>query len=102
MKTQNEIRLESLKQIAYDSWVIFRHMNPENESFKDYIDLIDAYLGKMYHDFQFTPEWISAYHIQRMNYWNPMKIKTGKIEPANNDAYFAFKHKNLLLEIILN
>lgn len=113
MRTQNEYRLENLKQIAYDSWVIFRHMNLENESFKAYIELIDAYLGKMRHDFQFTPSYISEYHKKRMEFWNPMKVKlfsqrkkediqTFESSINKPDIYFTFKHRNLLLEIIQN
>lgn len=107
-------RKDRLKRFAYDSWVIFYKMKPESESFKVYIDLIDGYLGVLKSDFDYTPEWAEVYNERRLLYWNPMKIKVEKeiqkmeldtaieMQIADTGIYHSFKHRNLLLEFILN
>ena len=107
-------RKERLTHIAYDSWVIFKNIHPESESFKMYIDLIDGYLGALHEDYNFTPIWIKDYHKRRMLYRNPHKIKVERelqkmeldtaieMQIAGPGIYHSFKHRNLLLELILN
>ena len=113
--SMNDIeRKRKFIQFAYDSLVIFLKMQPEDESFKAYIDLIDAYLGTLKADYDYAPMWVDTYHRHRAEYWNPMKIKVEhelqkmeldtaiEMQIADPGIYHSFKHRNLLLELIMN
>ena len=69
---------ESYKIQAYDRWIIFSHLTPQDSLFVTYDEKINSDLEYMLDEFRHVPEWLDAYKKHSDNYWDCMRFKVGK------------------------
>lgn len=90
--------LTRLKRQAYDLYVIFSHLTPDDGLFDTYMNAIDKILSRITEQEEnYYPFWMKDFQSKVDEYYSPMKIKVSRtcLEPK---IHTLIKAKSILKE----